>query len=64
LTPNQRHQGRSEEICEKRKQIYEAAKAKHPSRWSRQIRNWDLDKKVWLNPEKDGVIDADEEQIK
>ncbi|MEC0090184.1 IS3 family transposase [Paenibacillus macquariensis] len=32
LTPNQRHQGQSEKIFAKRKQVYEAAKAKHPSR--------------------------------
>ncbi len=61
LTPNQRHLGLSEEIFEKRKQVYEVAKTKNPSRWSGETRNWRLNKKVWLNPEKDGVIDADEE---
>jgi len=64
LTPNQRHLGLSEEIFEKRKQVYEAAKAKNPSRWSGKTRNWRLDKQVWLNPEKDGVMDTDEEHFR
>lgn len=64
LTPNQRHSGLSEEIFEKRKHVYEAAKAKNPSRWSGETRNWKLNEKVWLNPEKDGVMDTDEEQLK
>jgi putative transposase len=62
LTPNQRHGGQAEEIFEKRKQVYEAAKAKNPSRWSGNIRNWHLNEKVWLNPEKDEATDTDQEQ--
>jgi putative transposase len=49
LTPNQRHLGLSDEIFEKRKQIYEMAKAKNPSRWSGKTRNWKLDKQVIIN---------------
>lgn len=52
ITPNQRHQGLADQVFEKRKQVYEAAKAKHPQRWSRDIRDWSLEDKVWLNPEK------------
>ncbi|WP_460001156.1 IS3 family transposase [Paradesulfitobacterium aromaticivorans] len=52
LTPHQRHSGQGEEILKKRHQLYEAAKARHPERWTRQTRNWTLPNEVWLNPEK------------
>jgi transposase InsO family protein len=41
ITPEQRHAGKDREILEKRKAVYERAKAKNPNRWSRNIRNWD-----------------------
>ena len=34
LTPHQRHSGQGEDIFEKRHQLYEAAKASHPERWT------------------------------
>lgn len=53
LTPAQRHAGRSQEILEKRHQVYEAAKAAHPERWNgRSTRNWNDITAVWLNPDK------------
>lgn len=52
LTPNQRHNGLSTQILERRKQVYEEAKLKHPERWSGPIRDWTLDEIVWLNPER------------
>ena len=53
LTPAQRHAGRSEEILQKRHEVYEAAKAAHPERWNgRDTRNWDDIPIVWLNPDK------------
>jgi len=52
-TPAQRHTGEAEVILEHRKQVYRAARARHPNRWSGDIRNWDLPEKVWLNPEKE-----------
>lgn len=53
LTPAQRHAGRSEEILQKRHEVYEAAKAAHPERWNgRDTRNWDNITEVWLNPDK------------
>ncbi len=58
LTPNQRHQGLAKQIFEKRQQVYEAAKALHPTRWSGSTRNWSLEEKVWLNPEKVKPIQA------
>ena len=42
-----------ETIMASRKKIYEAAKAKHPERWSRDTRNWNLPTEVWLNPPAD-----------
>jgi putative transposase len=39
VTPSSRHEGRDEEILEKRKQVYEKAKRNNPSRWSRETRN-------------------------
>ena len=39
VTPNQRHAGEDIAILERRKAVYEAAKAKHPARWSRNIGN-------------------------
>jgi len=52
LTPHQRHTGKDKEIIEKRRKVYEQARASHPERWSKGIRNWDLDDEVWLNPER------------
>lgn len=52
LTPHQRHSGQGEEILQKRHQLYEVAKARHPERWARQTRDWSNVKEVWLNPDK------------
>ena len=52
-TPQQCHGGEVEVILEHRKQVYEAAKARRPDRWSGEIRNWALPDQVWLNPEND-----------
>lgn len=52
ISPNERHQGLEKEILDARKEVYEEARSRHPERWSRGIRDWDLDKEVWLNPVK------------
>ena len=52
VTPAQRHQGEDKVILERRNKLYQAAKAKHPSRWSGKTRNWTPVKEVALNPEK------------
>lgn len=57
LTPDQRHNGESELILSNRKAVYEAAKLRNPERWSRNIRNWSLADKVWLNPEKEDAVE-------
>lgn len=51
-TPQQRHSGEAEMILNYREQLYQAARARHPERWSGEIRNWSLPTQVWLNPEK------------
>jgi len=50
VTPAQRHQGNDVTILEQRKRLYEAAKKKHPERWSGEIRNWSHESTVRLNP--------------
>jgi putative transposase len=51
LTPIQRYSGLENQILVKRSAVYEAAKQKHPERWSGDIRDWSLEKTAWLNPE-------------
>jgi len=60
VTPHQRHSGIAKAIFEKRQLVYEAAKSVHPERWSREVRNWSLQDKVWLNPERDTAETLDE----
>jgi transposase InsO family protein len=50
ITPDQRHEGKDEEIMEHRTQVYQLAKSKNPNRWSGEIRNWDVVEEVYLNP--------------
>ncbi|MFH1153054.1 MAG: integrase core domain-containing protein, partial [Pseudomonadota bacterium] len=52
LSPDDRHYGREGYILDGRKEVYEAAKALNPNRWSKDIRNWNSVQGVWLNPEK------------
>ena len=52
-TPEQRHTGEATAILEHREQVYREARARHPNRWSGEIRNWVLPEQVWLNPEKE-----------
>ena len=57
VTPQQRHSGQDQAILAQRQAIYEQARARHPERWSRAIRNWNPITEVWLNPTAE-VIDA------
>ena len=49
ITPGQYHNGMAEEILEKRRNVYEDARARNPLRWKRHTRLWKLDNEVWLN---------------
>lgn len=52
VTPAQRHAGLDTAILAQRHALYQAAKARHPERWSRQTRNWQPVQAVYLNPNK------------
>jgi len=52
VTPAQRHRGEDTAILEKRHNIYELARIRHPERWSCGTRNWSPISEVTLNPEK------------
>lgn len=62
VTPLQRHTGEDKTILAKRDEVYRAAKAQHPERWSNQTRDWSLPGETTLNPNKKGkqnhAIDA------
>jgi putative transposase len=50
VTPNQRHNGEDVALLEQRQQLFEAAKARHPSRWSGPTRDWSRQDQIVLNP--------------
>ncbi len=52
VTPAQRHAGQDGALLRKRVAVYEAARARHPERWSGATRNWAPVTIVHLNPEK------------
>lgn len=51
VTPAERHAGLDVELLECRAALYEAAKAKNPTRWSGATRNWTRSNIVHLNPD-------------
>ena len=55
VTPAERHGGQDVAILRKRQAVYEAAKQRHPERWSRASRNWEPVSEVWLNPENPAI---------
>ena len=55
VSPHQRHSGLAGDVLANRKEVYQGAKDAHPERWSGNIRNWDLPKEVYLNPEQNSV---------
>jgi putative transposase len=52
VTPEARHRGQDGDILAQRVQVYEAARAGNPHRWSGRTRNWQPIGSVWLNPER------------
>ena len=52
VTPAQRHAGLDGALLRKRAEVYEAAKAIRPERWSGNTRSWEPVTTVHLNPEK------------
>jgi transposase InsO family protein len=51
VTPGERHAGTDTALLTQRVQVYEAAKARHPERWSGATRNWEPIRVVHLNPD-------------
>jgi putative transposase len=51
VTPAQRHAGIDGALLKARTKVYEAARARHPRRWSGATRNWHPVQIVHLNPE-------------
>lgn len=49
VSPAERHRRADRAIFARRTAVYEQARARHPGRWSRGIRDWSLPKEVWLN---------------
>lgn len=51
VTPAQRHHGLDIDILAHRHEVYTAARARHPERWTGPTRNWERPSIVVLNPE-------------
>jgi len=51
VTPAERHAGLDAALLQKRANVYEAAKKRHPERWSGTTRNWQPVRVVYLNPD-------------
>lgn len=58
VTPAQRHAGQDQPLLRRRKVVYEAAKARHPQRWSGATRNCEPVRVVHLNPAKSANNDS------
>lgn len=58
ITPLDRHEGRADAIFERRTAVYEAARKRHPARWSGKLRTWMAPPVVLLNPTKDTRLEA------
>ena len=52
VTPDDRHHGRDDKILAGRREVYEAARRRHPERWTGKTRNWEPVGEVRLNPER------------
>ncbi|TQN49654.1 Transposase for insertion sequence element IS904 [Acidithiobacillus thiooxidans ATCC 19377] len=52
VTPAERHRGEDHALLAKRHDLYEAAKARKPTRWSGRTRNWTPVGAVDLNPQR------------
>lgn len=59
VTPDDRHSGRDLLLLERRRQVYERARRRHPERWSGATRSWEHIEVVQLNPQADSSITVD-----
>jgi len=51
VAPAERHAGTDVELLAARRAVYERARRRHPSRWTREPRDWNRPLVVTLNPE-------------
>jgi transposase InsO family protein len=56
VTPAERHGGKEKAILANRRHVYEAARRRHPERWSGKIRNCTPVETVRLNPEPEAPL--------
>jgi len=61
VTPCDRHKGIDKTILENREKVYQEARKRNPTRWTGNIRNWDMISEVTLNPEH--KKEEDEEKV-
>jgi putative transposase len=58
VTPYSRHHGEHKAILQRRRAVYEAARQRHPERWSLGCRAWNEYPVVCLNPERNRISPA------
>lgn len=64
VTPHERHAGLDGALLDKRIDVYDAAKQRHPERWSGDTRNWNPVRIVYLNPEHHVIEKSNHEENK
>lgn len=62
VTPAERHAGLDTALLEQRVDVYEAAKKRHPERWSGATRNWQPVRVVHLNPDQHAAENNDRKE--
>jgi putative transposase len=64
VTPAERHAGLDAAILRNRTAVYEAAKARHPRRWTGNTRNWQPIEIVHLNPARQTLKTNNQQEVK
>jgi transposase InsO family protein len=62
VTPAQRHAGLDRALLNQRQAVYQAAKVRHPLRWTGSTRNWQPIQAVHLNPDPSDTTAADPQE--
>lgn len=63
VTPAERHANLDTELLQKRANVYEEAKKRHPERWSGITRNWQPVRAVHLNPDQRVSKKTDQKEV-
>jgi hypothetical protein len=56
VPPDAGHWGKDVDLIANRNSVYQAARDKHPARWSGRTRNWKPTGPVWLDPERSETL--------